>query len=100
MTYIQEKQINNNQAFNKEDWASAYKNVEKELTNEPLNTTKGGDIDELNAGEIGFITTGIKVLSETKVGDTICDAKNPLKEALPGFKPSKPVVFLWIISCR
>ena len=56
-------------------------------------TPKPKDIHELNAGEIGFITTGIKILSETKVGDTICDATNPLKEALPGFKPSKPVVF-------
>ena len=56
-------------------------------------TPKPKDIDELNAGEIGFITTGIKVLSETKVGDTICDNNNILKEALPGFKPSKPVVF-------
>ena len=56
-------------------------------------TPKPNDINELNAGEIGFITTGIKVLSETKVGDTICDAHNVLKEALPGFKPSKPVVF-------
>ncbi len=56
-------------------------------------TPKPKDINELSAGEIGFITTGIKVLSETKVGDTICDANDPLKEALPGFKPSKPVVF-------
>jgi GTP-binding protein LepA len=56
-------------------------------------TPKPINVNELNAGEIGFITTGIKVLSETKVGDTICDANNPLKEALPGFKPSKPVVF-------
>jgi GTP-binding protein LepA len=56
-------------------------------------TPKATDINQLNAGEIGFITTGIKVLSETKVGDTICDAAKPLKEALPGFKPSKPVVF-------
>jgi GTP-binding protein LepA len=56
-------------------------------------TPKATDIHELNAGEIGFITTGIKVLSETKVGDTICDASKPLQEALPGFKPSKPVVF-------
>ena len=56
-------------------------------------TPKTKDINELNAGEIGFITTGIKVLSDTKVGDTICDAINPLQEALPGFKPSKPVVF-------
>ena len=56
-------------------------------------TPKPKDINELNAGEIGFITTGIKALSETKVGDTICNAHNTLKEALPGFKPSKPVVF-------
>jgi len=56
-------------------------------------TPKATDINELNAGEIGFITTGIKVLSETKVGDTICDASKPLQETLPGFKPSKPVVF-------
>ena len=56
-------------------------------------TPKAEDVKELNAGEIGFITTGIKELSETKVGDTICDANDPLKVALPGFKPSKPVVF-------
>ncbi len=56
-------------------------------------TPKPKNVDELNAGEIGFITTGIKVLSETKVGDTICDASNPITQALPGFKPSKPVVF-------
>jgi len=56
-------------------------------------TPKATDVNELNAGEIGFITTGIKILSETKVGDTICDANKPLQEALPGFKPSKPVVF-------
>tara|TARA_B100000989_G_scaffold50939_1_gene33784 strand:+ start:2720 stop:4525 length:1806 start_codon:yes stop_codon:yes gene_type:complete len=54
---------------------------------------KPKDVKELNAGEIGFITTGIKELSETKVGDTICDTLNPLAESLPGFKPSKPVVF-------
>ena len=56
-------------------------------------TPKAKDIDELNTGEIGFITTGIKVLSETKVGDTICDASKPAVDPLPGFKPSKPVVF-------
>jgi len=56
-------------------------------------TPKPKDINELQSGEIGFIITGIKNLSDTKVGDTICDANKPLKEALPGFKPSKPVVF-------
>ena len=56
-------------------------------------TPKPDDVEELKAGEIGFITTGIKELSDTKVGDTICDANDPLNDALPGFKPSKPVVF-------
>ena len=56
-------------------------------------TPKAKDIEELNAGEIGFIITGIKVLSDTKVGDTICDSSKPKVNALPGFKPSKPVVF-------
>ena len=56
-------------------------------------TPKPKNIDQLNSGEIGFIITGIKNLSETKVGDTICEVNKPLIEALPGFKPSKPVVF-------
>ena len=56
-------------------------------------TPKPKDVEELNAGEIGFIITGIKSLSETKVGDTICDSNDPLESPLPGFKPSKPVVF-------
>ena len=56
-------------------------------------TPKPKDVNELNSGEIGFIITGIKNLSDTKVGDTICEAIRPLQEALPGFKPSKPVVF-------
>jgi len=56
-------------------------------------TPKPQDVDELKSGEIGYIITGIKNLSDTKVGDTICEADRPLKEALPGFKPSKPVVF-------
>ena len=56
-------------------------------------TPKPKNIAELSSGEIGFIITGIKNLSDTKVGDTICDATKPQIEALPGFKPSKPVVF-------
>jgi len=56
-------------------------------------TPKPKDVESLSSGEIGFIVTGIKNLSETKVGDTICDANKPLRKSLPGFKPSKPVVF-------
>ena len=56
-------------------------------------TPKPINLNELNSGEIGFIITGIKSLSETKVGDTICSADHPISKPLPGFKPSKPVVF-------
>ena len=58
-----------------------------------VSTPKPTDIDKLSSGQIGFIITGIKSLSETKVGDTICDASDPIDAPLPGFKPSKPVVF-------
>ena len=51
------------------------------------------DVDKILSGEIGFIITGIKNLSDTKVGDTICDTLNSIDKPLPGFKPSKPVVF-------
>jgi len=56
-------------------------------------TPKPTNIDQLSSGQIGFIITGIKSLLETKVGDTICDASDPIDAPLPGFKPSKPVVF-------
>jgi len=56
-------------------------------------TPKPQDVEKISSGEIGFIITGIKNLSDTKVGDTICDSSNPIDKPLPGFKPSKPVVF-------
>ena len=48
---------------------------------------------QLSEGQIGFITAGIKHVSDCKVGDTITDDKLPVKVALKGFKPSIPVVF-------
>jgi len=54
---------------------------------------KGVLVDELGPGEVGFITAGIKDISETKVGDTITEEKRQCETALPGFKPSIPVVF-------
>jgi GTP-binding protein LepA len=50
-------------------------------------------LPELGPGEIGFITAQIKDITETRVGDTITDAKRPAAEALPGFKLVQPVVF-------
>ena len=52
--------------------------------------------DMLSSGEVGFITAGIKELSDCHVGDTITDDKNPSSLILPGFKPSIPVVFCGI----
>jgi GTP-binding protein LepA len=50
-------------------------------------------VDELGPGEIGFITASIKQVRDTRVGDTITHIKRPCDKALPGFKPSVPVVF-------
>ncbi len=56
-------------------------------------TPKKMEVGELTSGEVGFITAGIKQISDTKVGDTITDEKTPADKPLPGFKPSVPVVF-------
>ncbi len=50
-------------------------------------------LQELGPGEIGFITAQIKEVAETRVGDTITDAKKPAATPLPGFKEVQPVVF-------
>ena len=54
---------------------------------------KPTEVASLGPGEIGFINSGIKSVSDCKIGDTITDEKNPTAEPLPGFKPSQPVVF-------
>lgn len=56
-------------------------------------TPKMQDVEELSAGEVGFITASIKSVGDCSVGDTITDNKRPCEQALPGFKPSIPVVF-------
>jgi GTP-binding protein LepA len=58
-----------------------------------ITTPKKVDVPELGPGEIGFITAGIKSVADCNVGDTITDARAPAAAALPGFKPSVPVVF-------
>jgi GTP-binding protein LepA len=49
--------------------------------------------DDLGPGEIGYITAAIKTVADCSVGDTITDDRTPATEALPGFKPSIPVVW-------
>ncbi|MDL2315944.1 translation elongation factor 4 [Desulfovibrio sp. OttesenSCG-928-A18] len=51
------------------------------------------DLDLLSAGEVGFLCANIKELGDARVGDTITLAANPAKEAVPGFKEVKAMVF-------
>jgi len=54
---------------------------------------KMSSVDELRAGDVGFVVAGIKNVKDTRVGDTITDAKNPVKEPLPGYRRINPMVF-------
>ncbi|RMD90141.1 MAG: elongation factor 4 [Alphaproteobacteria bacterium] len=56
-------------------------------------TPKKTMVEELGPGEIGFLTAAIKEVADAKVGDTITEAKRPCDTPLPGFKPSRAVVF-------
>jgi GTP-binding protein LepA len=49
--------------------------------------------DDLGPGEMGYITAAIKTVADCNVGDTITDDRTPATQALPGFKPSIPVVW-------
>ena len=50
-------------------------------------------VNELVAGEVGYIATGLKSVREVSVGDTVTTADNPATEQLPGYRPAKPMVF-------
>lgn len=47
----------------------------------------------LDTGEVGYFTAAIKTVGDTRVGDTVTSAENPVAEPLPGFKKALPVVF-------
>ena len=49
--------------------------------------------DELSAGMVGYFTASIKNVRDTAVGDTVTDANNPCKEALPGYKKVQSMVY-------
>jgi len=50
-------------------------------------------VDELRVGDVGFIVAGIKHVGDTRVGDTVTNAKNPTAEALPGYRSINPMVY-------
>ena len=50
-------------------------------------------INELGAGEVGFLTASIKTVADVQIGDTITDAARPVETPFPGFQEVKPMVF-------
>ena len=56
-------------------------------------TPKPVEVEELVAGEVGFIIANIKNVADTKIGDTITEDDRPAIEPLPGFEEIKPMVF-------
>ncbi|KPL82767.1 GTP-binding protein LepA [Thermanaerothrix daxensis] len=53
-------------------------------------------VSVLSAGEVGYVATGLKTVSECRVGDTITSSTSPAAEPLPGFRHPKPMVFAGI----
>ena len=58
-----------------------------------FHTPRRVEVEELRAGEVGFIIAGIKQVADCRVGDTITSTKKPCSSALAGFKPTQSVVF-------
>src|SRR5499425_312453 len=56
-------------------------------------TPKPVEVEELRAGEVGFLIANLKNVADTKIGDTITDDDRPAIEPLPGFEEIKPMVF-------
>jgi GTP-binding protein LepA len=67
-----------------------------EVTEIGVNNPFEIQVDELGPGEVGFFSAAIKSVHDTKVGDTITDARHPTEQALPGFEEVKPMVFAGI----
>ncbi|HEX9867430.1 MAG TPA: translation elongation factor 4 [Candidatus Tectomicrobia bacterium] len=66
---------------------------EDEVTGLGVFTPKPYAVDELTAGEVGFLMAGLKQVGDTQVGDTITAAEHPADAPLPGYKEVKPMVF-------
>ena len=50
-------------------------------------------VDELGAGEVGYLTASIKTVADTRVGDTVTGAERPCDAPLPGYKAVQPMVY-------
>ncbi len=66
---------------------------EYEVTEVGIFTPDPKPVDELSVGQVGYLTASIKHVSDTRVGDTITNAKNGATEPLPGYRKLNPMVF-------
>nr|WP_199445829.1 translation elongation factor 4 [Bacillus weihaiensis] len=66
---------------------------EFEVTEVGVFNPKPLQLKELNVGDVGFLTAAIKNVGDTRVGDTITNAKNGATEPLPGYRKLNPMVF-------
>lgn len=71
---------------------------EYEVTKTGYFTPKMKECSGLSAGEVGYLIANIKNVSDTKIGDTITNSKNPSPTALPGYREIKPMVFCGLYS--
>lgn len=67
--------------------------IEHEVLSLGVFTPKAEEVTSLSVGEVGALVSGIRNVSETKIGDTVTDANRPASEAIPGYKEVKPMVF-------
>jgi GTP-binding protein LepA len=79
------------------DWIQMMAN---DVTVEPIELgvfrPRMNPVNELTAGEVGYIATGLKTVRECRVGDTITLRDKPAEKPLPGYRPAKPMVFAGI----
>lgn len=69
---------------------------EFEVTEVGAQTPRMTKFEKLGAGEVGYVAASIKDVRDIRVGDTITDARRPVSEPVPGFRPAKPMVFAGI----
>ena len=70
--------------------------AEYEVVGLAINTPKEVTVQELNAGEVGYLFASLKSITDVHVGDTITSSTKPATNRLPGYKPMKPSVYCGI----
>ncbi|KRM59395.1 translation elongation factor 4 [Secundilactobacillus malefermentans] len=68
-------------------------NTTYEVTEVGVNSPKPIKRDYLMAGDVGYLTASIKDITDTRVGDTVTNAKDPADKALPGYREMAPMVY-------